>query len=168
MKLEHIFIAGGHAFFGRFGQPQADHPAREVPRAECVAGWGLRGDRFFGHRPDYKGQVTFFSREVLDELRASLGLPHAEPAALRRNLIVRGADLNALIGREFSLQGVALFGVEECRPCHWMNGSVGPGAEDWLRGRGGLRARVLSSGWLEAADAEPVSATPHPVQARLG
>jgi len=151
MELERIFISEGHAFFGRFGQPAADHPMRELRRVECVAGRGLRGDRFFDYRPDYKGQVTLFSAEVLDELRAALGLPGAEPAGLRRNLLVRGADLNALIGREFTLQGVLLLGMEECRPCVWMNGSIGPGAEDWLRGRGGLRARVLGDGWLEAA-----------------
>jgi len=149
MELERIFIAEGHAFFGRYGQPPADCPVREVHRVELVAGRGLRGDRFFGYRPDYKGQATLFSGEVLDELRVALGLPDAQPAALRRNLLVRGVDLNSLIGREFSLQGVRMFGVEECRPCHWMNGSVGPGAEDWLRGRGGLRARVLADGWIE-------------------
>jgi MOSC domain-containing protein YiiM len=58
-------------------------------------------------------------------------------------------DLNALIGREFEVQGVRFAGVEECRPCYWMNEAFGhPQAEDWLKGRGGLRARILSSGWL--------------------
>jgi ferredoxin len=69
---------------------------------------------------------------------------------LRRNLVVSGTDLNTLIGVEFELQTVVLRGVEECRPCYWMDRALGPGAERWLRGRGGLRCQVLTSGWLRA------------------
>ena len=148
MELLRIFLSDGHAYFGRYGQPAAPFAMRAVERAECVAGYGLRGDRFFGYRPDYKGQVTLFSAEVFAELCAALRCPEADPMALRRNLLVSGVDLNTLIGREFELQGVRLFAAEECRPCFWMNQAVTPGAEDWLRGRGGLRCRVLSSGWL--------------------
>jgi MOSC domain-containing protein YiiM len=46
------------------------------------------------------------------------------------------------------LQGVGFQGVEECRPCHWMDQSLGPGAEVWLRGRAGLRCRILNDGHL--------------------
>ena len=28
-------------------------------------------------------------------------------------------------------------GIEECRPCHWMDRAFCPGAEEWLKGRGG-------------------------------
>ncbi|HEY0947576.1 MAG TPA: MOSC domain-containing protein [Opitutaceae bacterium] len=151
MELLRIYLSDGHAYFGRYGQPAAPHAIRAVERVECVTGYGLRGDRFFGYRPDYKGQVTFFSAEVFAELCATLRCPDADPAALRRNLLVRGVDLNTLIGREFELQGVRLRAMEECRPCHWMNEAIAPGAEDWLRGRGGLRCRVLSTGWLSTS-----------------
>ena len=40
----------------------------EVPMIECVAGRGIRGDRYFDFKNDYKGQITFFSLEVFDEL----------------------------------------------------------------------------------------------------
>jgi len=150
MKLvvEHIFISPGHNFFGHHGQPAGTHPIAEVDAVECVAGRGLRGDRFFGYRPDYKGQVTLFAAEIFSELSRALGLPAAKPEALRRNLLVRGGDLNALIGTEFELQGVRLAGTEECRPCYWMDTAFRPGAEDWLRGRGGLRCRILTDGWV--------------------
>ena len=39
-------------------------------------------------------------------------------------------------------------GVEQCKPCHWMDSALGPGAEAWLQGRGGLRARILTDGVL--------------------
>jgi hypothetical protein len=49
----------------------------------------------------------------------------------------------------FELQGVRFFGVEECSPCHWMNYAFrDERAETWLRGRGGLRARILTDGIL--------------------
>ena len=153
LALRYIFIAGGHSFFGRHGLPADDHPIREVSSIECVAERGLRGDRFFDYKDGYKGQVTLFSEEVFAQLCAAVGRPEAQPGALRRNLIVSGVDLNELIGKKFELQDVQLEGTEECKPCHWMNEAIGPGAETWLRGRGGLRCRILSDGWLHAGRA---------------
>ena len=148
MRVEHLFISPGHNFFGHHGQRAGEYPTLDVKEVECVAGRGVRGDRFFDYREDYKGQITFFAMEVLEALRRELNLPQAQPQATRRNVFVRGADLNALIGTEFEVQGVRFAGVEESKPCHWMDLALGPGAEDWLRGRGGLRSRILSDGVL--------------------
>jgi MOSC domain-containing protein YiiM len=150
LVLHRIFISEGHTYFGRKGLGSAGIPIREVTEVECVAGQGLRGDRFFGYKENYKGQVSLFSQEVFAGLCQAIGMPRADPAGLRRNLLVSGADLNALIGQQFELQGVRLEGTEECRPCFWMDEAIGPGAHDWLKGRGGLRCRILSDGWLKA------------------
>jgi MOSC domain-containing protein YiiM len=120
----------------------------EVETVECVAGFGLRGDRFFGYKPGYKGQLTLFSFEVLCGLRETFSQPDLPVTALRRNILVEGVDLNGLIGTRFMLQGVELEGVEECRPCYWMEQAVAPGAEAWLQGRGGLRCRINGNGVL--------------------
>jgi molybdopterin-guanine dinucleotide biosynthesis protein A/MOSC domain-containing protein YiiM len=152
LTIERIFLSPGHNYFGHFGGPAGNHPIVEVEAVACAAGRGLHGDRFFDYRPDYKGQVTLFSAEIFEQLCRDLALPGASPAALRRNVIVRGADLNALRGREFELQGVRLLGGEECKPCVWMDQALGPGAEAWLRGRGGLRCRILSDGWLRRSN----------------
>lgn len=119
-----------------------------VDSFECVAGHGIRGDRFFDYKQDYKGQITFFSMEVFEALRQELNLPEAQPQATRRNAFVRGADLNALIGQEFVIQGLRLAGIEESKPCYWMDAALGLGAEDWLKGRAGLRCRILTDGIL--------------------
>lgn len=148
MRIRHLYISPAHNYFGRYGQTAGTAPIDEVAAVECVAGYGLKGDRFYGYRPDYKGQVTIFSAEIFDEIRKQFGVPQLAPSAFRRNVISEGVDLNQLIGQTFALQGVTLRGMEECRPCHWMNQAVAPGAEDWLKGRGGLRCRVLSSGTL--------------------
>ena len=148
LRLEHLFISPGHNFFGNHDKPAGEHPISKVEQLECVAGRGIRGDRFFDFKENYKGQITFFSMEVLEALRSELQLPDAQPQATRRNAFVRGADLPSLIGKDFEVQGVCFTGIEESRPCHWMNSALGPGAEEWLRGRAGLRCRILTDGIL--------------------
>lgn len=151
--IEHLFISPGHNFFGHHGGPAGEHGVVAVDAVECVAGSGLRGDRFFDHKPDYPGQITFFSMEVFEDLCASLGASDVPPSAVRRNAFTRGVDLNELIDREFEIQGVRFRGSAECSPCYWMDEAIGPGAEVWLKGRGGLRARILSDGWLRTGNA---------------
>lgn len=121
----------------------------EVKEVECTAGKGLHGDRFFDYKPDYKGQATFFSMEVYERLCAELAVNDKMPEVFRRNILVRGQDLNALIGKEFEVQGVRFFGSEEAKPCYWMDQAFGPGAEEALRGYGGLRVRILTDGVLK-------------------
>ena len=115
----------------------------EVSEVECVAGRGLRGDRYFDFREDYKGQVTFFSAEVFEKLCANFGINDKPAGVLRRNVIVSGVDLLSLIGREFEIQGVRFRGTQHCAPCEWMNIAFAPGAEQFLKDNAGLRARDL-------------------------
>lgn len=146
--IRHILISPGHNYRGHHGQEPGQHPIQEVAAVECVAGQGLKGDRYFGHQANFKGQITFFAWEVYRDLCDRLGVTDKPPAALRRNVITEGLDLNALIEKEFEVQGIRFFGSEECRPCYWMNRAVAPGAEETLRRRGGLRARILTDGVL--------------------
>jgi MOSC domain-containing protein YiiM len=122
----------------------------EVPMIECVAGRGIRGDRYLDFKDDYKGQITFFSLEVFDELCGALPIRDCSPAVARRNVVTRAADLNALIDKDFEVQGVHFHGMEECRPCYWMERAFAPGAHAFLKGRGGLRAKILSDGMLRS------------------
>jgi len=145
-----LFIAKGHSFFGRHGQGAAAHPIVAVPEVDCVAGRGLKGDRFFDYKRNYKGQVSFFAWEVYEAICGALSVAGKPPSAFRRNVITVGMDLNELIGREFEIQGVRFRGTEECRPCYWMEQAFAPGANDFLKGRGGLRAEILSDGRLRA------------------
>jgi MOSC domain-containing protein YiiM len=148
IRVHHLFTSPGHNFVGHHGGRPGEHPIFEVAEVECVAGRGIRGDRYFDHKENYKGQITFFSLKTFENLKRELGLPEAEPAAARRNAFVSGTDPGQLVGAEFEIQGVRFVGVEECRPCDWMNSALGPGAHEWLAGRGGLRARILSDGML--------------------
>jgi MOSC domain-containing protein YiiM len=150
VQICHLFISRGHNFVGHFGREPDTFPAIEVPMIECVAGRGIRGDRYFDYKSDYKGQITFFSVEVFEEVCAVLGIGDCLPSAVRRNVFTREVDLNNWIGHDFEIQGIQFRGTEQCAPCFWLNGAVGAGAEALLKGRGGLRARILNDGILRA------------------
>lgn len=146
--IRHLYISPGHNYRGHHGQEPGTYPILEVDSIECVAGKGLVGDRYFAEKEDFKGQITFFAIEVHRQLCTKFGHPDTPPSVYRRNVITENLDLNALIGREFNLQGIHFLGTEECRPCYWMDRAVSSGAEDAMKGQGGLRAKILATGIL--------------------
>jgi MOSC domain-containing protein YiiM len=158
--VRQIFISPGHNYFGHHGKAPDDYPLVEIPRIECVAGHGIRGDRFYDYRKNYKGQITFFASEVFEKLCANFGIKDKPPGVLRRNVIVAGVDLFSLIGREFEIQGVRFRGTQHCAPCEWMNVAFAPGAQQFLKNNAGLRAQILSDGTIAVGDAQLVLAEP--------
>lgn len=137
----------------------------EVARVRCLEGRGLEGDRFLDFKPGYKGQVTFFAEESHEHLVRTLGPSDRSLSVYRRNVITRGLDLVALVGVAFELQGVRFEGTAQASPCEWMDLAFGSGACAALRGRGGLRARILSTGHLRTG---PARFHPVPDVNRLG
>ena len=132
MLVRQLFISPGHNYFGHNGRAPDDYPLEEVERIECVAGHGIRGDRFYDYQRDYQGQITFFSEEIFEGLRAAFPQVQKSPGVLRRNVIVAGVDLHALIGETFELQGVRLLGTAHCKPCYWLDQAFAPGTEAFL------------------------------------
>ena len=149
MKILHLFISPDHNYFGHYGKPPGENPVVEVDEVECVAGSGLRGDRFFDYKEDYKGQITFFAMETHRMVCEKFGIEDKGPENYRRNAVTEGLDLNSLIGEEFEVQGVRFLGTEEAKPCFWMDQAMADGVEEALRGNGGLRAKILTDGVLK-------------------
>ncbi|MES2597300.1 MAG: MOSC domain-containing protein [Verrucomicrobiota bacterium] len=149
-KLRHIYVSAGHDYWGKQGEGRLQSGIQEVSSVECVADMGLRGDRYFNTKPGYKGQVTFFDAAVVTTMRVEFKLPKLPASVFRRNLIVEGISLREWLGVRFEFQGIQFEGTQECKPCHWMDRVVAAGAEEYMRRefRGGLRARVLSTGTL--------------------
>jgi MOSC domain-containing protein YiiM len=62
-----------------------------------------------------------------------------------------------LIGQPFTLDfgdhQVEFLGARHCAPCAWMDAMLAPGARKFLRGRGGLRARIVTSGTVKRGKA---------------
>jgi FdhD protein len=164
ISIHDIWISPGHDFKGRHGLGRLDHGMTRVSEAVCEAGLGIAGDRYHGKDPGAKTQITFLAREVVDELCRTLGVAVPVYSVLRRNVLVSGADLSALIGASFVIDGVVFQGVEECKPCYWMDEAVAPGANAFLVGRGGLRCRILTGGTLRCGPADlEIAAVPVPV-----
>ncbi|MEY4246299.1 MAG: hypothetical protein RLZZ245_3884 [Verrucomicrobiota bacterium] len=151
--LMEIWISPGNDFRGRHEKGRLHHEICKQSEVECVAGMGLRGDRYFGYKPDFKGQVTFLDADVVEAVRERFALPDLSSSVFRRNLVVRGVKLQDWEKKRFSFQGVQFEASEECAPCYWMDQAAAPGVEEFLKTefRGGLRARILSDGVLRAA-----------------
>ncbi len=135
-------------------------PMRAVAAVNAIAGVGLEGDRYAlgtgtysaGHRPIPR-HVTIFSADKLLEANAVLARPFL-PEETRRNIMIEdGVDLLAFVGREFAIGGVRMRGVEDCMPCAFPSQMVNkPGFAGAFRGRGGIRAEILSSGLIVVGD----------------
>ncbi len=126
-----------------------------VAEAEAIPGHGLAGDRYWSgagtwsHWPGAGREVTLIAAEVLDRLPPACRLSAAEA---RRNLVTRGVDLNALVGRDFRVGPVWLRGQRLCEPCAHLERLTRPGVAAALVGRGGLRADILAGGRIRAGD----------------
>lgn len=88
--------------------------------------------------------------EAVEEIRRQFDLPEFSASVFRRNLIVAGIDLASLVGQRFEIQGVVFEGTQECTPCRWMDRVVVEGVREFMKHnfRGGLRAKILSDGFL--------------------
>ena len=150
VTIRHIFISPGHNYFGRAKDGPGEHRTLDVAEVEAVAGQGLVGDRYFGVPAHYDAQITFVVFEVFAALQAEFGRGDWPPVLMRRNIVIEGVPLNQLIGQPFTLDfgdhAVEFVGAKHCAPCAWMDAMLLPGAQKFLRGRGGLRARIVTSG----------------------
>jgi len=130
-----------------------DELPQEVERVRALAGRGLEGEYHLAPQQAEPGAaITLITQEALDGLHADTGLEisHAET---RRNVLVRGIDLNALVGRRFRVGEVLCAGEELCEPCRRLARLVDEfGVLRGLVHRGGLRADVLTDGEIAVGD----------------
>ena len=135
---------------------EAEGPMTVVPSAEANPGRGLVGDRYergagtFSNPNGRGNDLTLVEAEALEELDA--GGVELAPADARRNLVVRGVALDALIGKRFRVGEVECFGQRRCEPCSHLERLTRPGVLRGLVHRGGLRADVLSGGQIRTGD----------------
>ena len=163
--LHHFFTSAKHNYF--------THPKFEVGSAstqtpntlEFIADRGLQGDRFEeGTYP-----ITFFSLEVAQEIETTFGCS-IDIALYRRNIVISGINLCELIGQQFRIGEVLFEGMAHCNPCTWMDAVIHKGLYRQMKGRGGLRAKVIEGGTLKL-DATTLSSVKklikHPTEAMI-
>jgi MOSC domain-containing protein YiiM len=144
-KVESIFIATA-----------AEAPMEAVAAVKAVPGAGLEGDRyflkqgtFFKPEPDF--ELTLIESEALEAMKDEYKIELA-PSESRRNVVTRGVPLNHLVGKDFQIGGVKIHGIRLCEPCSHLQTLTGRQVIKGLRHRGGLRAQILSEGFLKAGD----------------
>ncbi|HEX2073085.1 MAG TPA: hypothetical protein VHF92_04810 [Geodermatophilus sp.] len=132
--------------------PAAEAPMQLLETAQARAGRGLEGDRYAAgagtfspradRRPGY--DLTLIAAEVLDEMAAAGQV--LDFAGTRRNVLTRGIDVNALVGRTFRIGDVVCEGRRLCEPCAHLERLSGPGVLRPLIHRGGLRVDIRTDG----------------------
>ena len=146
-EIVQLLASPVHRFEGRPADgagPAA--PGELVDEVTIRAGLGIVGDRYFGHQAHKDAAVTIIAQESLP--------PGADLTHVRRNILTRGIDIDALVGRTISLGGLRLRINRPANPCAWMDVTMGPGAWRMLKGRGGVRATPLTDGVLRVGPVE--------------
>jgi MOSC domain-containing protein YiiM len=141
-RVDAIFLSSEHG----------ELPAA-VDRVRARAGRGLEGNRYYwddGTAPSGRA-VTLIASEAVEAV-ASEGDVSVEPAATRRNVLTRGIDVNALVGKRFRIGTVECEGVELCEPCQTLEAMTQPGMIKAFVHRGGLNADILSDGEISVGD----------------
>ena len=144
--VEAIFIA-----------ERAGERPNPVDEGELVPGRGLRGDRYFAGEGEFSHlegsgrDLTLIEAEAIEGLSLEHGI-EIDPEEARRNVLTRGIDLNALVGRRFLVGEVECRGDRLCDPCNHLQKLTRPGVLRGLANRGGLRADVLSEGTIRVGD----------------
>lgn len=117
-----------------------------VESVQAVAGKGLDGDRHFHPEGSPPGQaLTLVAAEVVE----GVGL---EPGETRRQVTVRGVDVNGLVGKRFRVGEVECLGVELCEPCRHLEAMTRPGIIKELVHRAGINADILVGGVIRVGD----------------
>lgn len=143
--------------------PAASYEMEELTEAECVAGRGILGDRYFegsgtySPKPDTR-EVTLIEQEALDALARNDpplqgGALSLAPGDHRRNLTVRGVPLNHLVGRRFRVGEVILRGGRLNFPCKYLEELLGLPVYLPLYNRSGLNCGIERGGVIRPGDA---------------
>ena len=113
----------------------------------AVAGKGLEGDRHFHENGARPGQaLTLVAAEEVE----AVGLA---PGETRRQVTVRGVDVNGLVGKRFRVGEVECVGVELCEPCTHLQEMTGrPGLIKELAHRAGINADIVGGGTIRVGD----------------
>ena len=140
-----------------------------VAEVRAVAGRGLEGDRYlfgrgsFSRWPGGGRAVSLIAAEAIEAILAEHGIDLSAGHS-RRNLVTRGVALEQLVGRRFRIGTALFYGDRLCAPCRYLERLIAPGLFDAIKGRGGLRADLLSDGIIRVGD----ELVPVPAQAIRG
>ena len=139
-RVEAIFIG-----------PERTLPA-PVERVQAHAGKGLEGNRYYFADGAPPGRaLTLIAAEAIDAFTNETGIPLGADES-RRNVLTRGIDVNALVGKRFRIGDVECEGVELCEPCRHLQAMTRAGVWKGMVHRAGLNADILTDGEIALGD----------------
>jgi MOSC domain-containing protein YiiM len=127
-------------------------PMISVEAARAVPGKGLEGDRYFFrqgtfYKPQPDRELTLIEAEAIEAMKHELDVDYGLSDS-RRNVVTRGVPLNHLVGKEFWIGEVKALGIRLCEPCSHLQGLSHEKVLPGLVHRGGLRAQILTEGFI--------------------
>src|SRR4051812_15429518 len=148
---------------GLFVSPGIGESMKACAKVRALAGHGLEGDRYATGQGSYSRakrqvirHVSIIEAEAIEQANQELarrGLVPFEADETRRNIVVKEADVYALLGREFHIGDVRLRGIEPTRPCNIPSAAANKtGFKEAFSARGGVRAEILSNGIISLGD----------------
>ncbi|MEU3792788.1 molybdenum cofactor biosysynthesis protein [Streptomyces fructofermentans] len=167
VEVIQLLTSSAHRYVGRPADGPAETDEDELVEAiEVRRNLGIVGDRYFGHPAHRRASITLMAVENLPtHINAAVDLRQT-----RRNVLLRGVDIDAYLGSTISLDsgnGPILLAVNTAaRPCAWMNATIGAGAQRALMGKGGVRCTPLSDGVLTLGPAAFTATVPDAEEAR--
>jgi MOSC domain-containing protein YiiM len=136
--------------------PRKEGAPQAVERVNAVAGQGLEGDRYFSEQGTFsenggERDITLIAVEAVERMAEETGI-RLEPGEARRNVVVRGVDVNDLVGKRFRVGAIECVGHELAHPCRHLERLTQPGVLKGLTGGGGLRAGIVAGGEIAVGD----------------
>jgi MOSC domain-containing protein YiiM len=144
----------GGTIIGIFTASAEGAPVVSRDEVQAVAGRGLEGDRYFDsnagqHEPE--DEITLITAEGLAAAEAEHGLGLA-PGEHRRNIVVEGVDLLALVGRTVQVGGAEVEVIADNPSCKYLQELTGKPVLRALRHTGGVRGAIVTGGLVRVGD----------------
>ena len=132
-------------------RPQTRQPMEVLEETFANFG-GLTNDRANKGISQNKRQVTLIQYEHIQAVSSFLGKENINPALIRRNIVVKGINLNALKDKQFIIGEAILEMTGFCFPCSRMEENLGKGGFNAMRGHGGITCQVIQEGKIKIGD----------------
>ncbi len=126
----------------------------------------------FGIEGDYRsdkfqiGQITLIEAEAIDTMARKLGYD-IPIGASRRQITVKGIELNELIGQNLRIGHILVRVEDKCNPCKNLETRIGPGVKDAMNDKGVIRCRIIKGGVIYVGDKITVETPRYPFYAKL-
>ena len=130
----------------------SDNKTYYINQAFLEKNKGIVNDRYYNHYKNKKEQVTLINLEEINAFNKNLE-KNVDYKDFRRNIIISGIDISKYINNKIIIKDVIIKIHELCQPCNYLQNKLGiPNLVKMLVNRSGVRAEIVSSGFISVGD----------------